>query len=694
LILRVPFFFGLGFVAIFAARSIWPPYGLNERERRLRILTAFLFPMLLLLVAWWADNWRTWAYFGICEAAFFVGGTAGWWFKGSDDGRDKGIFVGATALFLVFVALEYDVKLLDRVTKLGAGGVDIELTGQQSGSKSSVSQINVTTQISSAAFPLTDATDNALDMLGYIGANVILDEKYALALAGAKEGEIAHFAENMDAEKKAFANYACLRIEPYVRDLRILQNIHRSETATLAVDPKLVAYLRRAYYATQQESGNSYEFPGASREHHEREHHEMEVCFEGALPRNLAEAFCEAAVWTKDEIRAVQVQYNRAEKDIVVAPECGEMQQKQAPPVKILVDKDLKDSDFAAYMALVTGLSQTAVGNGESAIHLLDNQIQHQRDRVSSLKKAYDEAPRCKGDSDDACRDKKNKALRALSDALMTAIRLEVAENKLMQLRPSNALGPSELSRRYTTAADIETALSPSKASPSALEEKIKEMKEYCGWLSPDTSQKARATLIMQDLDQRNNALYLVGATRPEYGWEYGSDRDLIRWLDDSAEIISKFDFKCVQKVVGQDLRDPATARAYMLESVGAYWEAKARGFNKPTSDPGDETPFAGSLDLTAIEQLCKAKKAYKEALGLLQNPGTNLTRTNSESQEDRLGSEIGEALTTQYITGMVQGRDRVDFALSTYPAGERSKISDKHPECVDAPQELSGQTP
>ena len=68
-----------------------------------------------------------WNSFGIGVAAFAVGAASGWWFRGDAEALHKSLFVGAAALFIFLVALEYDTKFFDHLSKFKAGEVELEL---------------------------------------------------------------------------------------------------------------------------------------------------------------------------------------------------------------------------------------------------------------------------------------------------------------------------------------------------------------------------------------------------------------------------------------------------------------------------------------------------------------------------------------------------------------------------------------
>ncbi len=283
LLLRLPIFFAFGFASAWFARwATQDMWRYNAGARAWIILSTAIAVIAISTLTWRADNQRIWDYFGICEAAFIVGSAAGWWFWGDNEGRNKAIFAAAAGMFLIFVALEYDIKFLDRLTKLHAGDIDFELTGAQTAS-SSAPQVAVTASPQSdtvAAFQRTDATDTALELLHDIGKDVVRDELFTQVLSGRLltrqqadlngnscdidpnstdyERALTKVYCGMDASTKTFLSYACWRIEPFVGDLGALQTIHRSEISALAIDPRLLAFLRREYYLTQQSESIDY----------------------------------------------------------------------------------------------------------------------------------------------------------------------------------------------------------------------------------------------------------------------------------------------------------------------------------------------------------------------------------------------------------------------------------------------------
>ncbi len=124
-------------------------------------------------------------YFGIREAALIVGGAAGWWFARAEDGRDKAVFVAAIALFMAVIAIEYDTKLFERMTKFNAGSVSVELGNpQQAPAAEPKLQFVTDPNGAQGAFPRTNRIDFAVGQLASAGQSVLRDEQYAQALGG------------------------------------------------------------------------------------------------------------------------------------------------------------------------------------------------------------------------------------------------------------------------------------------------------------------------------------------------------------------------------------------------------------------------------------------------------------------------------------------------------------------------------
>ena len=320
---------------------------------------------------------------------------------GADDGRTKAIFAAASALFLVFVALEYDIKFLDRLTKFRAGEVDFELNNSQRPNQGpQLAQGNIDSTLV-AAFPRTDVTDGALKLLYNMGQSALRDEMYADVLAGGLDrldaanpsqitscgtGPYADVFCHMELSKRLFASYACGRIEPFVGKLAALQTIHRSEISALAIDPKLIAFLRRSYYKTQQPHDpqsigcGPYECNG------------LYGCSDySGSPRNLGEALCQSDQWTMQELQAIkaQIKGSDAAKKYLdqKTQECGQLSPDLLQPeiASWTVTTFDPTSNLAAYLALTIALAEDAIGNGESAIHLLDSQMLAQRGKQQEL---------------------------------------------------------------------------------------------------------------------------------------------------------------------------------------------------------------------------------------------------------------------------------------------------------------------
>jgi hypothetical protein len=723
MILILPVFLALGFVSGWIVRSLVPDIRhLHPALKAGLLVVGLIFIVFLAKIAAWI-GWlpNIWDSFGIGLAAYAVGGAAGWWFTAAKSLRDKAIFVGSAALFMFVVALEYDTKIFDRLSKLEAGGVDLELTGPKP------EQVPVKTAIGgsgeSAAFPRTTATDDALKTLYAAGQMVLRDERYASVLSGTS-GSASYdntFAASMSKSLRDFATYACKKIERDTRYLIDLQEFHRSETSALAIDPRLIGLLRREYLKQEadylQNKENFYDNEGMIRS---LKAGCAAVCKGDQLPQypppGLGEGFCQAEDWIVREWLAMQ-----RVKQAPGLPDNWSGICKDTPPepekaptaecTEFLANKEVEKgrsasedaASYLAYLAIVTASAEAGIGNSESAITLLERASSEQQRTVERLQHSV--APSCQGDTRNVgpdgakedlgeskpCTSSERAALKTYLRALLALIRLEVVETNLMDSDQSNLIGPSRLKRMKWTTDHIDIAIAAFRKSPNYLDlfmryngagAFIEETVTKCasnGDTAPENApRKVLATLAYVDLVQRNNALDLVGHNRPEYAKEYP---DLIRWLEKSATLVSNFAstfrLKCAERAAGTLIQPVAPQ---MMESVGSFWEAAARNFNFPP-EPATETAFSDSADLRVITSFCEAKKAYKKA----ELTCDGKVPTSLLPGDRDLKSELKRTTDVQFCSRLAHSIERVQEALASFPAGELAKVADKtEPQCPD----------
>jgi hypothetical protein len=405
IILAIPAFLALGFLAGWIVRAVAPDTRKLDQGLRAILVAAALFVIAALAqaAAQFSQLPSIWDSFGIGLAAYALGGAAGWWFPAAKAGRDRGLFVAGAALFLFLVGLDYDTKIFSRLSKLQAGGVDLELiASKQEGGQPKAGFKDATA--GAAAFPQTKGIDAAIDVLYNLGAIVLNDRRYADALSGAKTefpSDQDLFADPDD-PRRNFAVYACNRVEPMMRQLSDLQKFHRSETSALALDPRLVGLLRREYH---QEVKNFRAASSRARDDREMAGHAKAGCDSPRRstypPADLPSAFCQAESWIEEELRILPENFDRRPQ----TPQCGNFLKLPPSTQPSQVAEDGAYDSYLSYFAIITAAAEAAIGNNESAIHLLDTAAKEQRKAVDRSEPA------------------------ARMRLLMTMIRLEVAES-------------------------------------------------------------------------------------------------------------------------------------------------------------------------------------------------------------------------------------------------------------------------
>jgi hypothetical protein len=261
----------------------------------------------------------------------------------------------------------------------------------------------------------------------------------------------------------------------------------------------------------------------------------------------------------------------------------------------------------------------------------------------------------------------------------------------------SDALAPIRLALLKKTADDIESALGATSGDVEPLFKPYQHQRTDAKGIGDcasfptepkgEAKKKVQSILAYVDIIMRNNAVDVVGHKRQEIGWEERDKTELMSWLDDSAELISTYDVPCAVKAGAPVKGDPGELRSNLLESAGAYWEARGRNFGFALG-PDAESPLS-TADDQAIDRLCKAKLAYRDALcsfKKIRDPRLCKGPLPSAPPGPELDDQIRQAQDTSYVTGVNQSLTRVNDALGGFPAGELAKATQKHAGCDDSP--------
>ena len=209
-------------------------------------------------------------------ATIVVGALAARWFVDRRGSRDQLAFLGGASAFLFLAALEYDHKLFGNLSKIGGSEFSVEFSDEgRAGRSNSQSPVQSTSgtgdDFLNGAFPGGSGTNSAVGYLASLPGTMVRDEKYANLLS-APSGSAGHAAKELQPEKlvgempvptQRLLAYICTRVAPVSQQLRVLQDFYHSDTSVLAVDPHLVAALRREYSLARWSELNDLERDGA-----------------------------------------------------------------------------------------------------------------------------------------------------------------------------------------------------------------------------------------------------------------------------------------------------------------------------------------------------------------------------------------------------------------------------------------------
>jgi hypothetical protein len=680
LFLSLPFFFGAGFALASLARGIHRALQPVDRVGVRWFAAVVTFVVVSLLVAGifgLADKWSAtlplpqyWTLlrtpgltplheFGLPDGAFIVGAVSGWWFWTTTESRDRAIFAAGAAGFLVAEALQYDFDLLRRITKFGAGSVSVELSETNQNNKPlSSSQSSHTGGELQSGSPNTQRTDLALETLFRLPSNAVRDELFAKALAappapvgnpGAAYVDVDNQLVNDTLpDARIFIGYGCDRIEHLGLKLAVLQSVHRSELSALAVDPQIVAWLRRAYYDAKPRSNDASVCEETKPPAREPAPSRSPSAANADGPiTNIGEAFAHARRWTDDELTSVADEatniirndkvlgldfQNQPILDALAKSSSLTEALRQTKPFtaycrawtdpasagRLNASPPPRDSAYGAYLSISVAAAEASIGNVESAVQLLDRQIALQRSLVQRI--------------DDSCKAGFPKNLNLLRARLalvrLENVQIDFAGQQFFSLGSDadSALGFSLLSRLTSAIQDVETILrsrGDGSFEPILLYAKLDAAgaigKSAAASCPPpatvelsETQVSTRyvaASLAYLDLKLRNYVVSIV-AQHPSLARAFP---DRLDEFAKDADLLENFDFDCLTSAgYPLGLRIPA----YVQHSIGQFRELQAADFGATPKDP--ELPGEDRATPRAT-LLCKAYVAYSKAKHLFR---------------------------------------------------------------------------
>lgn len=645
---------------------------------------------------------------GICVASFVVGSFAGHWFFASESVAYRGLFIAGCAIFLFLAALDYDYGFLRNMKRINAAGVDIELSERPAERVGGVSPGTFSDAIDSAEllkgpFPGARALDYAIGGLESLARFAQRDEQYALLLAGQDPGRVKG-SNDIEGSARAFAIYAENEIVPIAERLDRLQAFHRSETSVLSVEPSAVAALRRTYlrsragYELTEADDALYGVRAALAELTQairtRVHYWRPVGLGVAdavllahqIANDIAEEYrsysslLDERTWTLGPALLRAAVTIARENDALAATAAGGAKgadQRAAFCVRLARESEtLGKSDLvmcSGYLALTVAYAETAVGNAENAMHILEIEINQGRKAVNSAGKPEAE---CGNEGTDQA----DCAAFALSDVewarrAILLQRLEAAQLGLIDLRQSHAFDDIFVNRAKRLVDDGELIFQRFKKASEVRKAYFKTGGESrsvdaCG-AGSDQPASLRNQLLLRivaaQLLIENNALYSV-AFDPRL---VPRNPRLVDELDRFAEDVSGFDFDCVKAAgLKADWRLPA----YFLDSAAGYWAAKGEQFG--ISDKDFHRLKTLKLDSsTKVKALCRAERlrfAAAKAFEVERTADSPKTPT-STAVEDALDDDAQNAVDQDFPLVQQAGVDRIDRDLSDFPDAEKA---------------------
>ncbi len=270
--------------------------------------------------------------------------------------------------------MEYDLKIFERLSKVGAGDVSVEFSGannrtpsgSSAGSDLNSNGAGGAVDLDIYRFPGASRLDFTIEYLQHFGAYILRDEQFARLFAD--ESPILEKGDALSASMEPltfqYAQYACNQIGRFADKLYKLQRYHRSEISVFTVSPELVSALRLSYVrAIHQKNPNI----------------DIGVDDNGKPAiRNYLGAIFQKLIGSLDEEIAGLGKDGRDRNPSEDRALCDAVPMG-APPFRELSANESEHSyGYLGYFAATVALAEFAAGNRENAIQLLDKEIKRQ----------------------------------------------------------------------------------------------------------------------------------------------------------------------------------------------------------------------------------------------------------------------------------------------------------------------------
>jgi hypothetical protein len=516
--------------------------------------------------------------------ALGVGGVSGHWFVGGE-GRDKLIFVSGAAVLLTLSALDYEVRIFDRLTSFAAGGVSVALSTGQEGDDHGVREQPQLIEKQGSPFGGAARLDLAMQEFGSLGEYMLKDEQYAHLFANdvVVPGTARAFLDSLSKPSLALAVLNCTLAHETAENFLGLQGYFRSESLMSPDLAQEVIAIVKSYYSRKETLGRAFD--------------------------ELTKALLDLRSRSADDLN-----FTGREKDKDLKPKLCDNLKNTGPEFDLAnirqnegfytkADIDKQQYFYSVYHVLIVALAQYALGNREGSIQFLDRNIEQQKQYFQARREDFMAGGFCADDGVDCATANAKTQTLDLFRRRVTIVRLENVQDELMDAWGDRSISPERLSTLQRLSQDFGEALSevrPGEAAHPALFRSDDRTRCPDSLPSDPVKRNLIASWSFSRTTAITNMLDIVGADSNllKINPALGDSLDLL------ADYVEHFDTDCLKPYYPENHLTPA-AGAQLLRAAGDYWTSRSAYFR------GAET---GDMR-RAVLAACNAKEDYLKAL-------------------------------------------------------------------------------
>ena len=339
---------------------------------------------------------------------------------------------------------------------------------------------------------------------------------------------------------------------------------------------------------------------------------------------------------------------------------------------------------FFEYSALVVSLAELGVGARESAVRLLEREIESQREALDKFKpQAILQPSTCANSASAKCQNENQLKIQYLR-RLIVLLRLELIQSDLLNAASgpvsSTALNPTRIRRWMEMVKDYDDALfffdGDERRRNSLRKASFDGERAKC---APDVATRG------VDVSQSFGDFMLAQLAVKNYLVDFAAkDRTIIRDqpaymrnFDDLANDLATFDLDCLGQLRANfDTARSEDIQARIFESVASYWVAKGENFGADSDEErSDITPEAK----TRIKALCDAKRLYTQAKPLTEKAYDAATKASGQSLSVSSYDDLERNLTLDEAANIrstvKEGLARTKRALRDFPIGDVDNV-------------------